>query len=106
VAFGCCGAAQLQPGRARGQLGPERPGTLARLRLHEFHELWNNQHANPHLQGETLMMLKEYFIEHIGMPKWTVGVGGSGGAIQQYLIAQLFPGLLDGLQPASRSRRR
>src|SRR5439155_1125172 len=63
-------------------------------------ELWNNQHANPHLQGETLMMLKEQFIEHIGMPKWTVGVGDSGGSIQQYLIAQLFPGLLDGLQPS------
>src|SRR5258706_432942 len=63
-------------------------------------ELWNNQHANPHLQGETLMMLKEAFIEHIGIPKWTVGVGGSGGSIQQYLIAQLFPGLLDGLQPS------
>src|SRR5258708_22786922 len=45
------------------------------------------------------MMLKEAFIEHIGIPKWTVAVGGSGGSIQQYLIAQLFPGLLDGLQP-------
>ena len=33
------------------------------------------------------------------MPKWTVGMGGSGGAIQQYLIAQLYPGLLDGIQP-------
>lgn len=63
-------------------------------------ELWNEQHANPHLQGETLMMLKEHIIEAFGAaPKWTVGVGGSGGAIQQYQIAQLFPGLLDGLQP-------
>ena len=63
-------------------------------------ELWNYQHANPHLQGETLMMLKEYFIKRYGMPKWTAGVGGSGGAIQQYLIAQLYPGLLDGIQPS------
>ncbi len=63
-------------------------------------ELWNNQYANPHLQGETLMMLKEHVIEEFGeVPKWTVGFGGSGGAIQQYLIAQLYPGLLDGIQP-------
>ena len=62
-------------------------------------ELINNQHANPHLQGETLMMLKEHFIEQVGIPKWTAGTGGSGGAIQQYLVAQLYPGLLDGIQP-------
>ncbi len=63
-------------------------------------ELWNSQHSNPHLQGETLMMLKEHFIKNIGTPKWTVGTGGSGGSIQQHLIAQLYPGLLDGLQPS------
>jgi hypothetical protein len=61
--------------------------------------LFNQQHANPHLQGETLMMLKEYFIKNYGVAKWTAGVGGSGGAIQQYLITQLYPGLLDGIQP-------
>lgn len=64
-------------------------------------ELVNQQHSNPTLQGETLMMLKEHFIKTIGIPKWTVGTGGSGGAIQQYLLAQLFPGLLDGLQPSA-----
>jgi Tannase-like family of unknown function (DUF6351) len=63
-------------------------------------ELFNQQHANPHLQGETLMMLKEYFIKNYGVPKWTAGVGGSGGSIQQYLITQLYPGLLDGIQPS------
>jgi hypothetical protein len=62
-------------------------------------ELVNQQHGNAVLQGETLMMLKEYFIERYGVPKWTVGFGGSGGAIQQLLITQMYPGLLDGLQP-------
>jgi hypothetical protein len=62
-------------------------------------ELFNQQHANPHLQGETLMMLKDYFIKSYGVPKWTAGTGGSGGAIQQYLVTQLYPGLLDGIQP-------
>jgi hypothetical protein len=45
------------------------------------------------------MMLKDYFIKNYGVPKWTAGTGGSGGAIQQYLITQLYPGLLDGIQP-------
>jgi hypothetical protein len=63
-------------------------------------ELVNQLHSNAVLQGETLMMLKEHFIEHYGVPKWTVGSGGSGGAIQQLLIAEIYPGLLDGLQPS------
>ncbi len=100
VSFGCCGAAQYNQG-AQGVDSVLSDLELSRgFAFLNSTELWNNQHANPHLQGETLMMLKEQFIEHIGMPKWTVGVGGSGGSIQQYLIAQLFPGLLDGLQPS------
>jgi hypothetical protein len=62
-------------------------------------ELVNDLHANAVLQGEALMMIKEHFIEQYGAPRWTVGSGGSGGAIQQYLIAQIYPGLLDGIQP-------
>ena len=64
-------------------------------------ELVNQQHGNAVLQGETVMMLKEYFIERYGLPKWTVGSGGSGGAIQQLLITEIYPGLLDGLQPSA-----
>jgi len=64
-------------------------------------ELVNQLHCNQVLQGETLMMLKEHFIEDYGVPKWTVGTGGSGGAIQQMVITQMYPGLLDGLQPSA-----
>ena len=63
-------------------------------------ELVNQQHSNAVLQGESLMMLKEYFIERYGVPKWTVGNGGSGGAIQQLVITEIYPGLLDGIQPS------
>jgi hypothetical protein len=63
-------------------------------------EMVNQLHCNQVLQGETLMMLKEHFIERYGVPKWTVGTGGSGGAIQQLVITQIYPGLLDGLQPS------
>ncbi|HUE87039.1 MAG TPA: DUF6351 family protein [Vicinamibacterales bacterium] len=57
------------------------------------------QHCNDHLSGEALMMIKEHFIERHGVPVWTLGFGGSGGAIQQLLISQNFPGLLDGILP-------
>ena len=40
-------------------------------------------------------MTKEEFIERYGVPLYTVGVGGSGGAIQQYVYGQNHPGLLD-----------
>src|SRR5262249_34087394 len=39
-------------------------------------------------------------IEAYGVPKWTVGTGGSGGAIQQLVITEIYPGLLDCLQPS------
>ena len=56
--------------------------------------------CNDSLSAETLMMLKEHFIESFAVPQWTVGYGGSGGAIQQLLITQNYPGLLDGLLPS------
>jgi hypothetical protein len=49
--------------------------------------------------AETLSMVKEYFIKRYGEPVHTIGWGDSGGAIQQYLIAQNYPGLLDGIIP-------
>lgn len=65
------------------------------------HSSGNNTgtHYNMNLAGETAMMTKERFIERYGVPTYTVGLGGSGGAIQQYLIAQNNPGVLDGLLP-------
>jgi Tannase-like family of unknown function (DUF6351) len=58
------------------------------------------QHCNDNLSAEAVMMIKEHFIKSYGIPTWTMGFGGSGGAIQQLLIAQNFPGLLDGLLPS------
>lgn len=63
-------------------------------------ELVNGRRGNGVLQGETLMMIKEYIIERYGVPKWFAGSGGSGGAIQQLVITQMYPGLLDGLMPS------
>jgi hypothetical protein len=51
------------------------------------------------ISAETLMMVKEHFIKSFGAPVHTIGEGGSGGAMQQHLIAQNYPGLLDGIMP-------
>ncbi len=55
--------------------------------------------CNDVLSAETTMMVKEHFSETIGKPKFTIGAGASGGAIQQLMIAQNYPGLLDALSP-------
>ncbi|MGH9119201.1 MAG: DUF6351 family protein [Acidimicrobiales bacterium] len=56
-------------------------------------------HYNLRLGGETALMLKEHFVETHGLPRYTVAVGGSGGAIQQYVYAQNHPGLIDAAIP-------
>jgi hypothetical protein len=59
-------------------------------------------HYNLQVGGETALMVKERFIERYDVPLYTVGIGGSGGAIQQYIYAQNHPGLLDaGIPQAS-----
>ena len=91
----------VQPGDQPGQPRSCRDLYLSRgFAYVNSTELVNQQHCNQVLQGETLMMLKEHFIEGYGVPKWTVGTGGSGGSIQQLVITQMYPGLLDGLQPS------
>ncbi|MGN0063584.1 MAG: DUF6351 family protein [Nocardioides sp.] len=56
-------------------------------------------HYNLQLGGETALMLKERAVETYGVPDYTVAVGGSGGAIQQYVYAQNHPGLIDAAIP-------
>ncbi len=60
-----------------------------------------NNNCNDVLSAETTSMVKERFIEVYGVPEHTIGWGGSGGSISQYLIAHNYPGLLDGLIPSS-----
>jgi hypothetical protein len=80
-----------------GSLNPD----ILRLGFAIAHSSGNNTgtHYNLNLMGETAMMTKERFIERYGAPVYTVGLGGSGGAIQQYVIAQNHPGVLDALLP-------
>ncbi len=57
------------------------------------------QACNDVKSAETLLMVKEHFIERYGLPRYTMGIGGSGGAMQQLLISQNYPGILDGIVP-------
>ena len=56
-------------------------------------------HYNLVLGGETALMVKERFIELYDVPIYTVGLGGSGGAIQQYIYAQNHESLIEAAIP-------
>ena len=58
-----------------------------------------NTHYNLVLGGETALMVKSRFVTEYDDPEYTVGLGGSGGGIQQYVYGQNHPGLLDGAIP-------
>jgi len=53
--------------------------------------------CNDKVSAETASMVKEHFIKQYGEPAYTIGVGPSGGAVSVYLIAQNYPGILDGI---------
>lgn len=57
----------------------------------------NKTNPNDVLAAETIMMLKEHLSKSYGLPRWVTGWGGSGGAIQQLLMVDNFPGVLDGV---------
>ncbi len=52
-------------------------------------------HYNLNLAAETAFMVKQHFAAIYGEPLHTIGIGGSGGAVQIYSLAQNMPGLLD-----------
>jgi hypothetical protein len=64
--------------------------------------VWSNN-CNSVLSAETVSMVKERFIEGYGIPKYTIGGGLSGGSKAQFMIADAYPGLLDGILPSIQS---
>lgn len=59
----------------------------------------HGNNANDNVSAEALMMLKEHIVENYGSIRHTIGEGCSGGGLQQYMIASMYPGLLDGIIP-------
>jgi hypothetical protein len=50
--------------------------------------------------AETTAQIKSIFVELYGEPQFTLGAGASGGSMQQHLIANNYPGLLDAIIPS------
>jgi len=55
--------------------------------------------CNDVISAESMAMVKEHFIKSFGVPRYTIGDGGSGGSMQQHMIVLNYPGLLDGILP-------
>ena len=58
-----------------------------------------SNHYNIWLSEDTALRVKRQFESRYGKALYTIGIGGSGGAIQQYLLAQNHPGLIDAAIP-------
>ena len=56
-------------------------------------------HYNLLVGGDTAVQVKDHFVDRYGAPRYTVGIGGSGGGIQQYVYNQNHPELLDAAIP-------
>lgn len=55
------------------------------------------QNCNDLLASETHIMVKERFVEHYGVPVYTIGTGASGGSYQSHQTADNYPGVFDGI---------
>lgn len=65
------------------------------------HALNNAGHnCNIATQAESMVMTKEYLIEHYGPVRYTIGSGCSGGALAQQQVANAYPGFYQGITPA------
>lgn len=58
-----------------------------------------SNHYDIWLSEDTALRVKRQFESRYGQALYTIGIGGSGGAIQQYLLAQNHPGIIDGAIP-------
>jgi len=56
-----------------------------------------NQNCNDLLASETTVMTRERFIEHYGVPTFTLGTGTSGGSYQSHQTSENYPGVFDGI---------
>lgn len=55
------------------------------------------QNCNDVTSAETAMMVKEHVIEQLGPVAYTIGSGGSAGTMQQLLLSNNYPGIIDGV---------
>jgi hypothetical protein len=58
------------------------------------------QNINDVVHAEALMMWKERIVERYGEIRYVISDGCSGGSSFQHLLANAYPGLVDGIQPS------
>ena len=94
---GACGVNYQQP-TVGSQLGAANATLLGRGFAVGTSSLntYLNQ-CNDIISAEALMMTKEILTERHGPIRYTIGTGGSAGTMQQHLITEAYPGLLDGI---------
>lgn len=64
------------------------------------HALDNSGHnCNIATEAESLVMTKEYLVDHYGTVRYTIGTGCSGGSLVQQQVANAYPGLYQGITP-------
>lgn len=90
------GHRQAAPGNVLRDTQLSRGFAVATSSLNTFGNSFNSV-----VTAETVMMLKEHIIETLGEVRYTISTGGSGGAMQQQLLANAYPGLLDGIEPSA-----
>lgn len=92
---GCRGGWYTQGADTGGVLDTEMLGRGYAVASSSLNVFGNN--CNDLLASETMMMVKEHFVERYGVPRFTIGWGCSGGSYQSYQTADNYPGLLDGI---------
>ncbi|GAB2656809.1 DUF6351 family protein [Kribbella swartbergensis] len=92
---GCRRGWYTQGANTGGVLDPELLGRGYAVASASLNVFGNN--CNDLLAAETMMMVKEHFVERYGVPLFTIGWGSSGGSYQGHQIADNYPGLLDGI---------
>ena len=89
-------------GRRQGRIEPYYIPSRRQLQLQDGYAIaysTANQTSNSYdfeLAEDTLARVKRQFSARYSEPRYTIGIGSSGGAIQQYLIGQNNAGLLNG----------
>ena len=90
------GHRQAAPGNVLLDTQLSRGFAVATSSLNTFGNNFNSV-----VTAESVMMLKEHITETLGEVRYTISSGGSGGAMQQQLLANAYPGLLDGIEPSA-----
>ncbi|MGH2731178.1 MAG: DUF6351 family protein [Actinomycetota bacterium] len=95
--FGVSCGTEYRQAEPTDVLDDEKLGLGFMLANSSLNVLGNN--CNTVTSAESVMMLKEHIVESYGNIRYTMGQGCSGGSIGQHVVANAYPGLINGIQP-------